>query len=282
MKDVEIPQGMQRAMARQAEAERERRAKVINAEGEFQASERLKDAALVIEEHPIALQLRYLQTLLELGASQSTTIVFPAPIDMLRRVPAVSDSPSRRRLRRLADLRHDAIDRSLGGDRPGARASGPARRRRPRDERGDCPFCAGHEDRTPPETLRLGDGPTGWGVRVVPNLYPALERQEVVDPRARRTSTRSASSTTRRSSSSPRPGSAAPATRAAICFPILNEGHDGGRLAAPLALAARLAARRRRRAVVAERGLPEVVERARARRARRRLPGREPRRRTSC
>jgi regulator of protease activity HflC (stomatin/prohibitin superfamily) len=83
VKDVEIPQGMQRAMARQAEAERERRAKVINAEGEFQASERLKDAALVIEEHPIALQLRYLQTLLELGGSQSTTIVFPAPVDIL-------------------------------------------------------------------------------------------------------------------------------------------------------------------------------------------------------
>ena len=84
VKDVEIPSGMQRAMARQAEAERERRAKVINAEGEFQASERLKDAAEVIGDHPIALQLRYLQTLLELGASQSTTIVFPAPIDMLR------------------------------------------------------------------------------------------------------------------------------------------------------------------------------------------------------
>ncbi|HEY2938203.1 MAG TPA: slipin family protein [Gaiellaceae bacterium] len=83
VKDVEIPSGMQRAMARQAEAERERRAKVINAEGEFQASERLKDAALVIEAHPIALQLRYLQTLLELGSSQSTTIVFPAPIDLL-------------------------------------------------------------------------------------------------------------------------------------------------------------------------------------------------------
>jgi regulator of protease activity HflC (stomatin/prohibitin superfamily) len=83
VKDVEIPTGMQRAMARQAEAERERRAKVINAEGEFQASERLKDAALVIEEHPIALQLRYLQTLLELGSSQATTIVFPAPIDLL-------------------------------------------------------------------------------------------------------------------------------------------------------------------------------------------------------
>src|ERR1700752_590528 len=84
VKDVEIPQGMQRAMARQAEAERERRAKVINAEGEFQASERLKDAANVIEEHPVALQLRYLQTLLELAASQSTTIVFPAPIELLR------------------------------------------------------------------------------------------------------------------------------------------------------------------------------------------------------
>src|SRR6201990_2215477 len=69
VKDVEIPQSMQRAMVRQAEAERERRAKVINAEGEFQASERLKDAAMVIEEHPIALQLRYLQTLLEIGGA---------------------------------------------------------------------------------------------------------------------------------------------------------------------------------------------------------------------
>jgi regulator of protease activity HflC (stomatin/prohibitin superfamily) len=84
VKDVEIPADMQRAMARQAEAERERRAKVINAEGEYQASERLKDAAVVIEAHPIALQLRYLQTLLELGSSQSTTIVFPAPIDLFK------------------------------------------------------------------------------------------------------------------------------------------------------------------------------------------------------
>jgi regulator of protease activity HflC (stomatin/prohibitin superfamily) len=95
VKDVEIPQGMQRAMARQAEAERERRAKVINAEGEFQASERLKDAALVIEEHPIALQLRYLQTLLELGSSQSTTIVFPAPVDIISSfLPKRDGSPS--------------------------------------------------------------------------------------------------------------------------------------------------------------------------------------------
>jgi len=84
VKDVEIPGGMQRAMARQAEAERERRAKIINAEGEFQAAERLKDAALVIEEHPIALQLRYLQTLLEISSGNSSTIIFPAPIDLIR------------------------------------------------------------------------------------------------------------------------------------------------------------------------------------------------------
>jgi regulator of protease activity HflC (stomatin/prohibitin superfamily) len=84
VKDVEIPQSMQRAMARQAEAERERRAKIINAEGEYQAAERLKDAAIVIEEHPIALQLRYLQTLLELGAGNTSTIIFPAPIDLIK------------------------------------------------------------------------------------------------------------------------------------------------------------------------------------------------------
>src|SRR5204862_7841143 len=84
VKDLEIPSGMQQAMARQAEAERERRAKIINAEGEFQASERLKDAAVMIEEHPTALQLRYLQTLLELGGSQARTFVFPAPLDLLR------------------------------------------------------------------------------------------------------------------------------------------------------------------------------------------------------
>jgi regulator of protease activity HflC (stomatin/prohibitin superfamily) len=84
VKDVEIPAGMQRAMARQAEAERERRAKVISAEGEFQASERLKDAADVMATSPMALQLRYLQTLLEIGATNASTIVFPAPIDLLK------------------------------------------------------------------------------------------------------------------------------------------------------------------------------------------------------
>ena len=84
VKDVELPSTMQRAMARQAEAERERRAKIISSEGEYQASERLKDAATVLEKHPVALQLRYLQTLLEVSGSASTTIVFPAPIDLIR------------------------------------------------------------------------------------------------------------------------------------------------------------------------------------------------------
>ena len=83
VKDVILPESMRRAMARQAEAERERRAKVISAEGEYQASERLKDAAAVMSKEPITVQLRYLQTLLEIGASNNSTIVFPIPIDLL-------------------------------------------------------------------------------------------------------------------------------------------------------------------------------------------------------
>jgi regulator of protease activity HflC (stomatin/prohibitin superfamily) len=94
VKDVEIPAGMQRAMARQAEAERERRAKVISAEGEYQASERLKDAAAVMSQEPITVQLRYLQTLLEIGASNNSTIVFPIPIDLLTALSNVADSGS--------------------------------------------------------------------------------------------------------------------------------------------------------------------------------------------
>jgi regulator of protease activity HflC (stomatin/prohibitin superfamily) len=84
IKDVEIPEGMQRAIARQAEAERERRAKIINAEGEFQASAKLADAADVISQNPATLQLRYLQTLLEVGDSQNSTIVFPLPLDLIK------------------------------------------------------------------------------------------------------------------------------------------------------------------------------------------------------
>jgi regulator of protease activity HflC (stomatin/prohibitin superfamily) len=84
IKDVEIPSTMQRAMARQAEAERERRAKIIGAQGEFQASEKLRAAADVMSGNPTTLQLRYLQTLLEIGADQNSTVVFPLPIDLLR------------------------------------------------------------------------------------------------------------------------------------------------------------------------------------------------------
>src|SRR3954454_9618901 len=84
IKDVEIPERMQHAMARQAEAERERRAKVINAEGEFQASARLADAADVIARNPVTIQLRYLQTLMEVSGNSSSTIVFPLPIDLLQ------------------------------------------------------------------------------------------------------------------------------------------------------------------------------------------------------
>jgi regulator of protease activity HflC (stomatin/prohibitin superfamily) len=83
IKDVEIPEQMQRAMARQAEAERERRAKIIAAEGEFQAAEKLAQAADVMSKNPTTIQLRYLQTLLEMGTSGNTTIVFPLPIDLL-------------------------------------------------------------------------------------------------------------------------------------------------------------------------------------------------------
>jgi regulator of protease activity HflC (stomatin/prohibitin superfamily) len=84
IKDVEIPVAMQHAMALGAQAERERRAKIIHAEGEFQASQRLRDAADVISGNPASLQLRYLQTLTEIGATQNSTVVFPLPMDMIK------------------------------------------------------------------------------------------------------------------------------------------------------------------------------------------------------
>ena len=90
VKHVDLPEHMKRAMAKQAESERERRAKVIHAEGEFQASTRLRDAAQVIEEHPMAMQMRFLQTLVEVGAENNTTLVFPVPIELFR---ALMDGP---------------------------------------------------------------------------------------------------------------------------------------------------------------------------------------------
>ena len=83
VKHIDLPQDMQRAMARQAEAERERRAKVINAEGEFQAAQKLADASAVIGQHPVALQLRFLQTLTEMASENKSTTIFPIPVDVL-------------------------------------------------------------------------------------------------------------------------------------------------------------------------------------------------------
>ena len=83
VKQVDLPQEMQRAIAAQAEAERERRAKIISAEGEFQASEKLAQAAAVLNREPVAITLRYLQTLIEIGSEQNTTIVFPLPLELL-------------------------------------------------------------------------------------------------------------------------------------------------------------------------------------------------------
>jgi regulator of protease activity HflC (stomatin/prohibitin superfamily) len=83
LKHIDLPQEMQRAMAKQAEAERERRAKVIHADGEFQASQKLADAAEVIGKHPVAIQLRFLQSLVEVASEKNSTTIFPVPIDLL-------------------------------------------------------------------------------------------------------------------------------------------------------------------------------------------------------
>jgi regulator of protease activity HflC (stomatin/prohibitin superfamily) len=98
VKDVELPQGMQRAMARQAEAERDRRAKIINADGEFQAAQRLADAGKIMSQQPSTLQLRFLQTLSEIATERNSTIVFPVPIDLLEalagRTGAARETPA--------------------------------------------------------------------------------------------------------------------------------------------------------------------------------------------
>jgi len=91
VKHIDLPTEMQRAMAKQAEAERERRAKVINAEGEFQAAQKLADAATIIRDHPMALQLRYLQTLREISAENNSTTLFPIPIDLFKPFMALAD-----------------------------------------------------------------------------------------------------------------------------------------------------------------------------------------------
>jgi len=135
IKDVEIPSAMQRAMALGAEAERERRAKVIHAEGEFQASQRLRDAADVISGNPASLQLRYLQTLTEIGGMNNSTVVFPLPLDIVEafmsagkevgeRASAGASDPAKA----LAEEREPA--RIIAGDREPARVSAGERERR--------------------------------------------------------------------------------------------------------------------------------------------------------
>ena len=94
VKDVELPQDMQRSMSLQAEAERERRAKIINSDGEYQAAEKLSQAANIISQNPATLQLRYLQTLLQIGGQQNSTIVFPLPIDLLKPLLMPTEPPT--------------------------------------------------------------------------------------------------------------------------------------------------------------------------------------------
>jgi regulator of protease activity HflC (stomatin/prohibitin superfamily) len=123
IKDVEIPERMQHAIARQAEAERERRAKIINAEGEFQAAAKLGDAADVIGRNPVTLQLRYLQTLREIGATQNSTVVFPMPIDLVKpMLEAVSGAAGEQ----AAQAARQEADAQLEAARTGELESGTA------------------------------------------------------------------------------------------------------------------------------------------------------------
>jgi regulator of protease activity HflC (stomatin/prohibitin superfamily) len=118
IKDVEIPQQMQHAMALGAQAERERRAKIIHAEGEFQASERLRDAADVISGNPASLQLRYLQTLTEIGANQNSTVVFPLPLDVIKPFLDVLHTSDQRAVNRSPETETISSSRSPSLTRP--------------------------------------------------------------------------------------------------------------------------------------------------------------------
>jgi regulator of protease activity HflC (stomatin/prohibitin superfamily) len=121
IKDVEIPDRMQHAIARQAEAERNRRAKIINAEGEYQAAARLAEAADVIRPNPVTLQLRYLQTLSEVSANQGSTIVFPLPLDMIRPlIERGDDGAEERDQRQLQEEAGKTQDAANGGTAPAA------------------------------------------------------------------------------------------------------------------------------------------------------------------
>jgi regulator of protease activity HflC (stomatin/prohibitin superfamily) len=148
IKDVEIPERMQHAMARQAEAERERRAKIINAEGEFQAAARLNDAADVIGRNPVTIQLRYLQTLIEVSGNQSSTIVFPLPIDVLQ--PLVNATQSQRKSE--ADgAEQERLDAALDAARVALGVSGA---------REDAPAIVAPASVVPPDGAVAGERPS--------------------------------------------------------------------------------------------------------------------------
>jgi regulator of protease activity HflC (stomatin/prohibitin superfamily) len=119
IKDVEIPVAMQHAMALGAQAERERRAKIIHAEGEFQASQRLRDAADVISGNPASLQLRYLQTLTEIGATQNSTVVFPLPMDVIKPFVEALQPPDGRTTSRSGETETISSSSSPSLTRPG-------------------------------------------------------------------------------------------------------------------------------------------------------------------
>jgi regulator of protease activity HflC (stomatin/prohibitin superfamily) len=175
IKDVEIPDQMQRAMARQAEAERERRAKIINSEGEFQAAQKLTDAADIISTNPASLQLRYLQTLLEIGSNQNTTVVFPLPMDVLE--PFVGGF--QRDKGKPAGPRPDVPAPPHGGEPvPGVEGSGlPAE--------GDAASLADEPDPGPEPVVPPEDdapAPDAGGSRPGPGVTPADPPEDDLPP----------------------------------------------------------------------------------------------------
>jgi regulator of protease activity HflC (stomatin/prohibitin superfamily) len=119
IKDVEIPEQMQHSMARQAEAERERRAKIIDAQGEFQAAAKLLEAADLISRNPITIQLRYLQTLREIGDNENNTIVFPFPLDLLQKIHGAVSDPASAEVPNLGPALPVPIARLANGTGPG-------------------------------------------------------------------------------------------------------------------------------------------------------------------
>ncbi len=148
IKDVELPQMMQRAMARQAEAEREKRAKIIHAEGEFQASRQLAKAADVIANEPVTLQLRYLQTLTEIATEKNSTILFPFPIDIVRPFMNMMGTAEEKEAKKAAALQSDLVGLSV---RPAAQIAVDP-------QLTQAPIASKTRPSVDPEVRQTGDG----------------------------------------------------------------------------------------------------------------------------